>query len=146
MPVEGLIDHPEINSLPAIAIGMLIRLMLHYWHTECRPLPSGVDLKHVARTHSPSWKTWGETILKIFNDVKPEMDRYYSARENNVSSLSLSRMKSARVRRELKAPVSAQLETTAPISALAIVPKRQQEKRAQAVAERAQSETDFVDA
>lgn len=146
MPVEGLLDHPEVSTFSALTFGMLVRILTHYWHSECRPLPEGADLRAVARAHPPTWKIWKPTILKVFADLKPELDRYYLARENKTDALSLSRMKSSVVRREQKMSRQLQAENTAPISALAIVPKRQQEKRAQAVAERAQSETGFVDA
>jgi hypothetical protein len=52
MPVPCLIDHPEAMALPAAAFGMLSRLCLHFWATECRPLPESQDeLRSIVRAH-----------------------------------------------------------------------------------------------
>ena len=39
IPVEGILYHPDFVAMPATGAGIPFRLVLHFWQTECRPLP-----------------------------------------------------------------------------------------------------------
>jgi len=82
MPVAGFVDHPAFIALPAAGRGMLMTLALHYWQSDCAPLPQkGSEIFCIMRTHPSTWATHQQTILRIFNDVKPELDEYYQLRK-----------------------------------------------------------------
>lgn len=100
MPVEGLIDHPEAMTLPAAAFGMLTRLTIHFWSTECRPLPiADHELRGICRAHSPTWRRWKGSILRIFEAIRPEWESARRARENRVENLIRLSQRSASMRR-----------------------------------------------
>ena len=113
MPVEGLIDHPEAMTLPAAAFGMLMRLTLHFWSTDCRPLPiADHELRGICRAHAPTWRHWKASILRIFEAIRPEWEAARRARENRVENLIRLSQRSASMRR-----VNAlQLKANAPIT------------------------------
>jgi uncharacterized protein YdaU (DUF1376 family) len=91
LPVEGLIDNPGFMMLPAAARGILFTLVLHFWQSECRPLPdSDVEKRHIARAHRPTWNKWGAVILSVFDAVRPELEKYYRLRKNHETTLSLA--------------------------------------------------------
>lgn len=82
LPIEGIIDHPEFIALPVAGRGILFTIVLHYWATECKPLPTGgSELFAIARCHNTTWSHHRETITRIFNYVKPELDDYYEHRK-----------------------------------------------------------------
>jgi hypothetical protein len=90
MPVDGLIDHPLAMTFPAAGFGILSRLCLHFWQTECRPLPKSQDeLRSIARAHLPTWRRWRDDILKVFEDIRPELERYYQWRESKASTIKM---------------------------------------------------------
>lgn len=89
MPMEGIIDHPSAITLPAAGFGMLMRLSLHFWASECEPLPTSDDeLQAIARAHRPTWRTWKAKILSVFDDVRPELEAYYLLRVQRRNHLS----------------------------------------------------------
>jgi len=70
-------------TLPAAGFGILMRITLHYWHTDCAPLPiADHELRNISRAHAPSWRQWKPQVLQIFADVKPALDRYFAYRTN----------------------------------------------------------------
>ena len=82
LPVEALIDHPLAMTLPASAFGMLARLTLHVWQSECRPLPvADHELMHLARAHAPSWRRYKGAVLSIVEDIRPSLEAYRRQRE-----------------------------------------------------------------
>jgi uncharacterized protein YdaU (DUF1376 family) len=100
MPIEGLYDHPEAMTLSAAAFGMLTRLALHFWSTECRPLPiADHELRGVCRAHSPTWRHWKASILRIFEAIRPELESTWQARENRVGNLIRLSQRSSSMRR-----------------------------------------------
>jgi uncharacterized protein YdaU (DUF1376 family) len=112
MPIEGLIDQPLAIALPAAAYGMLCRLFHHFWATECRPLPKSQDeLRSIARAHLPTWRRWNANILKVFEDIRPELERYYRWRESKASTIRMVGARGRAVReanRRLQAPAKNQ--------------------------------------
>ncbi len=100
MPVEGLIDHPEAMTLPAAAFGMLTRIALHFWSTECRPLPiADHELRGICRAHAPTWRHWKVSILRVFEAIRPELESASRARENRRANLIRLSQRSASMRR-----------------------------------------------
>ena len=89
LPVQGIIDNPRFIGLPVAGRGILMTLVLHYWQTECEPLPEGgSELFSIARCHSTTWSNHRNTILRIFNEVKPELDKYFQLRKTRYAVLA----------------------------------------------------------
>ena len=91
MPIAVIADHPEALTLPAAGFGMLARLCLHFWATECRPLPkSECELRSIARVHSPAWNKHKAAILRVFEDWRPSAEAYYRKREGAARGLKIA--------------------------------------------------------
>ncbi len=89
MPVEGLISNPDFIAMPAAGRGILFSIVLHFWLTECRALPTADhELRNIGRAHAPTWRHWKAQVLKVFRDIRPTLEAYYSARENKAANLS----------------------------------------------------------
>lgn len=73
MPVEALLDDPRALALPAAGFGMLCRILLHFWQTECVDLPG--HLESIARAHKPTWRVHGKGIEAILSDLIPAIRR-----------------------------------------------------------------------
>jgi hypothetical protein len=108
LPVEGLVRNADFIAMPAAGAGMVIRLALHFWQTECRPLPvADHELMHVCRAHAPTWRRWKASVLSAFEAIRPELEAYFGARERKATTLS--NMAHARnSRRKLQAVTEAQ--------------------------------------
>ena len=100
MPVEPFIDHPEALTFPAAGFGILMRVALHFWNTECRPLPTADhEMRNISRAHAPTWRHWKEPIMRVFKEVEPELRGYFLRRENNRDHLIRLGTKGAAVNR-----------------------------------------------
>src|ERR1700676_2851973 len=89
LPVWSLIDDPEFLTLTSAAVGMLTRIVLHYWQTECRPLPSADgELYSIARAHRPTWRRQREAVMRIFGAIEPDLKAYHALRESKGTALS----------------------------------------------------------
>ena len=120
MPVAGLYDHPEFIRATAATRGMICTLCLHYWLTECMPLPTQPARLFIAAGGDPrAWHYHKEVVLRIFNDIQPELDAYFDARERNKTTLHrlAARAKSGRKARALEenAPELVDMENRAPV-------------------------------
>ena len=123
MPIEGLIDGPLAMALPAAAYGMLCRLSHHFWATECRPLPRSEDeLRSIARAHRPTWRRWQADILKVFEEMRPELERYYQWRESRGSTIRMVGER-GRAAREAKRRLEA-IKNSQPAMIGRVFPKR----------------------
>lgn len=90
MPVTALIDSPDFLAMPAAGAGIVIRLALHFWQTECRPLPvADHELRNISRAHAPTWRHWKPTALKVFEQMRPSLERYHQTRTNGESAMRL---------------------------------------------------------
>ena len=108
MPVEGLFVH---RTLPTAAFNSLSRLCLYFWASECRPLPTTQDeLRGIARVHQLTWQRHRARILKAFEDIRPELERYFQLRESKGTTLRLlsDRGYAARTRKRLQDSVERQ--------------------------------------
>jgi hypothetical protein len=91
MPVKGLLRHPEFIALPSAGRGMLFSLLLHFWSTELRPLPTADDrLCGIAQGHRPTWRTHKDAILRIFKDIRPDLEVYYKQRMTKTYGLRMA--------------------------------------------------------
>jgi hypothetical protein len=119
MPIAGLIDHPEFIAMSAAGRGMLVTLVLYYWQSECQPIPTKrSELFVVCRGNPQMWHKYYDKILRIFSDIKKELDDYYEARESKKTTFNIL---SARARANARAkrlgenaPVLADVEDRAP--------------------------------
>lgn len=112
MPVRGLVEHPAFKALPSAGRGMLFSLLLHYWTTELQPIPTADDrLCAICQGHRPTWRHYKSSILRIFHDVRPEMEAYYKQRltkHHGLRQAAISGNATRRLQaREAKRPASA---------------------------------------
>lgn len=119
LPIEALIDHPEVLRLSSAGFGMLVRIVVHFWLTECRPLPLAEgELRSIARAHGPTWRRWKASILKVFGDVRPGLEAAWQARQNRRNNLiRLAQMGNAKRRanaQKQRAPSSFELSRLLP--------------------------------
>ena len=74
MPVTDLYLHPEFIAMPPAGRGMLFTLLLHFWFSDCAPIPTSPgDLYGICRPNARVWATHKAVMLKVFNDVSPGM-------------------------------------------------------------------------
>jgi hypothetical protein len=74
MPIEDVYLHPEFIAMPPAGRGMLFTLLLHFWCSDCAPIPTSPgDLYGICRPNARVWATHKTVMLKIFNDVSPGM-------------------------------------------------------------------------
>lgn len=89
MPVEPFVDHPLILTFPAAGFGILMRLALHFWTTECRPLPiADHELRAIGRVHTPTWRHWKAPVMQAFHEIQPELEAYFRLREARQTHLT----------------------------------------------------------
>jgi hypothetical protein len=137
MPVEGLIDHPHAMALPAAAFGMLCRLSLHFWRTECRALPRSQDeLRSIARAHLPTWRRWKADILKVFEDIRPELERYYEGRESRGGTIRMVALRGSAAAAANRRRERIEKNQPAFTGSIDAVPKRRAESKHESVARR----------
>ena len=90
LPVEGIIDHPDVLALPAAGLGILMRLVLHFWQTECRLLPvADHELRSIGRAHAPTWRHWKPVVLSVFDAIKPELEAYLALRQTKGTTIQM---------------------------------------------------------
>lgn len=74
MPVDEVYLHPDFIALSSSGRGTVFTLLLHYWLSDCAPLPTAPnELFAVCRPSPRVWNTHKHIILRIFNDVSPGM-------------------------------------------------------------------------
>ena len=137
LPITQIIEDPGVLALPTAAYGALFRMIVHFWATECRPLPSSdTELRHIARAHSPTWHGYRTEIFRIFNNLKPELENYHHARVNKLYNCTIAQNKGGAVTKakalQARLASSVSLNDSAPVA----LPQCKQENRAAAIAER----------
>ena len=91
MPIEALVDHPLAMTLPAAGFGILFRLLMHFWLSECRELPkSDRELRSIGRAHVPVWKAYKADIFECFEAIKPSMVAYLHERVTKANGLRIA--------------------------------------------------------
>jgi hypothetical protein len=122
-------------TLPTAAFSTLSHLCLYFWANECRPLPTTQDeLRSNARVHQLTWERHRDRVLKAFEDIRPELERYFRLRESKGTTLrQLSdRGYAARTRKRLQG--SAERQRVAGV--ILPTPKRTAANTAAAIEER----------
>ena len=91
MPIaESLIDSAAFTAMPAAGAGIVLRLLLHFWQTDCRPLPTADhELRAISRAHIATWTRWKGEALGVFESMRPELERYRAQRDANRESLRI---------------------------------------------------------
>ena len=93
-PLEILIDNPDAMALNAAPFGAVVRLVAHFWLTDCRPLPTTDRLLFgLARAHKATWLASRAEINSILADVLPKL---IAARE--YSNMQRAKLNEARTR------------------------------------------------
>lgn len=81
MPVEAIIDHPRLIMTPTPLFGAVMRLLLHYWASECEPLPEErLELQSIGRMPERMMRDHGDFIRQVVADLLPALDKYYAVR------------------------------------------------------------------
>ena len=87
-PLHLLADHPAALALPAAGFGMLCRLIIHFWLTDCKPIPKNNDeLASVMRAHKPTLSVWRDQILLIFADLRPQIEQHLKNYKTKISTI-----------------------------------------------------------
>ena len=87
-PLHLLADHPAALALPAAGFGMLCRLVLHFWLTDCKPIPkNNTELASIMRAHKPTLAIWRDQILLIFSDLRPHIEQHLKNYKTKQSTL-----------------------------------------------------------
>jgi uncharacterized protein YdaU (DUF1376 family) len=104
MPVESLLDNPLVLTLPCAGYGILVRLLHHFWMTDCAPLPTQTqELQSIARAHGPTWRNWSATILPLVASLSADMARRRELRDVKMTALSNATRARAAAARALRA-------------------------------------------
>src|SRR5208337_1323259 len=89
MPIADLFIDPRLLAMPSAGYGITLRLLAHFWMSECRPLPgSSRELRYIARANPPTWRAHEATILAILHDFCPELEHQYHVRINRRALLA----------------------------------------------------------
>ena len=124
LPIEALADSAEAITLPPAAYGAVIRIALHFWLSECRELPRGeCELRQIARAHGATWRAQRDAIMRVFNAMRPELERAHKARLNGQHNLTFARLASAAKRRAHK--LTSRTESSPPLYASGLIPVRE---------------------
>jgi hypothetical protein len=87
-PLHLLADHPAALALPAAGFGMLCRLIIHFWLTDCKPIPKNNDeLSAIMRAHRPTMSGHKAQILQIFGDLRPQIEQHLKNYKTKQSTL-----------------------------------------------------------
>ncbi len=123
LPIEIVTDHADVLALPVSAYGMLLKLVVHFWQTNCQPLPTDNDrLFSIAQAHRSTWVSHKAAILRIFNESAPVLEAAMRARKNQHETLAelRSRGHAAFRKRKLEKAIAA------PAASEAVPAKRDQ--------------------
>lgn len=83
MPVEAILDHPKMINCKSVFYGCVMRILHHYWRTECEELPQeNRELESIGHFTEHLWRQHGEDIMSVVRDVLPTLDRYFDVRVN----------------------------------------------------------------
>jgi len=126
LPVAELISHPNYIAMPCAGVGIVFRLIIHYWVTECAALPSAErELVAIARAHRATWRRHRLSVMVILADVLPILYRAHVhrlARRQNLLLASQAGVASRERSRVLRSH-TARAEPL-PLYAMDIAPKR----------------------
>jgi hypothetical protein len=106
LPVEFFATHPKILRLNTAGYGALWRLILHFWMTDCAPLPDSDHQRFLlARAHQPTWAVVRDEIREILDEICPELTEalaLYRKRSSILGQMRDRAMSSANSKRYAK--------------------------------------------
>jgi hypothetical protein len=89
MPMEIITDNPGTIALPVAGFGILLKLAIHFWYTDCRDLPTSADRLYVIScAHRPTWNNHRPEIELILKDIMPKMKAAWIDRQRRIESLT----------------------------------------------------------
>jgi len=116
---------------------MLMRIFLHFWVTECQPLPvADHELRSIARGHAPTWRHWKASILRVFEAIRPDLEKAWRLHESRIGNMSRlgqyvsSKRKAAALRNSDTAPAGR--DAIQDHLCMRLIPKRAEATRPQA--------------
>jgi len=87
-PVWQLEEDPRVLRLPVAAYGMLYKLSVYFWRTECHDMPTAEsELRAIARAHKATWAAHKSDILAILSDYRPVWRKSWASWEARRSIL-----------------------------------------------------------
>ena len=115
-PIELLARHSAAMALPSAGFGMVTRILIHFWLTDCRPLPKGVaDLCGIARAHKPTFSNHRHEIMLIINDLCPILKEKHKLYWSRMAKLARLADSTNAKRAALRAEKRAQAHDEAPM-------------------------------
>ena len=94
LPVDFVAHHPGAIALPVAGFGMLMRIVIYWWITDCRDLPTNNDrLAIIAHAHRPTWASHRHEIMRIFGEIKDDLLLYRQERVRRHATLNRLREK-----------------------------------------------------
>ena len=125
IPLESVFDDPRAIALPPAGIGMLTKIIWHFWKTDCAPLPTNADRMFViAQAQRSTWAAHSAAIMAIVAEAAPKLANRFAAhhaRRENLKRLSHKAGSIAKLN---------QLRNVKPIDIAASTPIVDQAKRA----------------
>ena len=132
--LEPFAYHPEIIALPSIVSGALLRLVVHWYLTDCRELPKADhELAAIARAHRTTWRKYNADILRLFGELRTELLAIEARRVANYAHLDRIRDRGIATKK-LKTLQKAMANPVDPFAKV-IAPRLSIEKRAAQVSE-----------
>jgi len=86
--MEWLIDNPDVLALPAAGLGILMRIVIHYWAIDCRDMPT--DFTHlftISRAHRPTFSSYWPEISRILETLLPEIKTWREVRDKRIAQM-----------------------------------------------------------
>lgn len=119
-PIELLARHSAAMALPSAGFGMVTRLLMHYWLTDCRALPLGVaDLCAISRAHKPTFAGHKAEIMLILKELCPILKDKHKLYWSRMAKLARLADSTNAKRAALRAEKIAQAHDEAPMMPLA---------------------------
>lgn len=88
MPIENIAENARLMALPVAGYGMALKLLIHFWLTECRPLPSHDSQLYVlCHAHKATWAQHKAEIKAILNELTPCLKKAWDIRAAGLTHL-----------------------------------------------------------
>ena len=122
-----------VITLSAGAYGMLWRLLVQFWMSECRDLPTcEEELRSIVRAHRPTWAQHKGAVLTVFRDIKPVLIAKREAWLNSRGGI----IKAAQAARAIQSQRRLLKEKTPATLPLGQLPHQREKNRVQKITER----------
>ena len=99
MPVQLVVDHPTVITLPNGAFNAVLTLAVAYWRSECRPLPTGArDLMCIGRFDLRTYTKYKIGIHQCITLVCAKLAERYKEE----ADCQAARVRAARIARQAR--------------------------------------------